>query len=243
MKVSGSATLHAPIEHVWAALNDPAVLASTIPGCEQLEAIGGDCYRMTITAGVASITGTYLGDVALAEQQPYDSFVLRASGSGTPGTVSADVAVRLQELDGETTSLTYEADAVVGGPIGGVGQRVLTAVSRKMAKQFFTAVDATLANGGRPVAPIPALETVIEEGTAAAESLAGTTSGLATGPGPEGGATPAGVKPGATFYGPHAAASARDVRFDLRTQIPGFVLGAAIALAGVVIGSRISRRG
>ena len=37
MKVTGSAILHASRESVWAALNDPAVLARTIPGCEQLE--------------------------------------------------------------------------------------------------------------------------------------------------------------------------------------------------------------
>ena len=33
MKVTGSATLHAPREKVWEALNDPAVLVRTIPGC------------------------------------------------------------------------------------------------------------------------------------------------------------------------------------------------------------------
>ena len=37
MKITGSATLDAPVETVFAALNDPAVLARTIPGCERLE--------------------------------------------------------------------------------------------------------------------------------------------------------------------------------------------------------------
>ena len=45
MKVAGSATLHAPREKVWAALNDPAVLVRTIPGCLQLEEVGPDAYR------------------------------------------------------------------------------------------------------------------------------------------------------------------------------------------------------
>ena len=43
------------------ALNDPAVLVRTIPGCQQLEEVGPDAYRMTLTAGVASIKGTYAG--------------------------------------------------------------------------------------------------------------------------------------------------------------------------------------
>ena len=40
MKISGTATLHAPRADVWEALNDPAVLVATIPGCERLEAVG-----------------------------------------------------------------------------------------------------------------------------------------------------------------------------------------------------------
>ena len=51
MKITGEATLHAPLERVWWALNDPAVLVRTIPGCQQLEETGPDAYRMTVTAG------------------------------------------------------------------------------------------------------------------------------------------------------------------------------------------------
>ena len=125
MKVTGSATLHAPREKVWAALQDPAVLVRTIPGCQQLEEVGPDAYRMTILAGVASIKGAYTGDVALTDPDEPTAFTLRASGAGAPGTVSADVRVTLSEA-GDGTRLDYDADAIVGGMIGGVGQRVLT---------------------------------------------------------------------------------------------------------------------
>jgi uncharacterized protein len=152
MKVSGTATLNAPRDKVWAALNDPAVLVRTIPGCQQLEETGTDRYRMTITAGVASIKGVYQGDVALTDQEPPGVFVLRASGAGAPGTVSADVRVTLTE-DGGATTLAYDADAIVGGVIGGVGQRVLTGVAKKTAGEFFSAVDDVLT--GKAPAELP----------------------------------------------------------------------------------------
>ena len=145
MKVTGTATLNATPDRVWAALNDPAVLVRTIPGCEQLEAVGADRYRMTVTAGVASIKGTYLGDVELTDPVPPTGFTLRASGAGAPGTVSADVRVTLDDAGDGRTLLTYAADAVVGGPVGGVGQRVLGGVAKKTAGEFFRAVDAVLA--------------------------------------------------------------------------------------------------
>ncbi|MGP8304292.1 SRPBCC family protein [Streptomyces inhibens] len=154
MKVSGNTTLNATIDKVWDALNDPAVLTRTIPGCEKLEETGPDAYRMTVTMGVASIKGTYLGDVQLTDQQKPGAFTLKASGAGGPGTVSAEAKVTLQDLGDGRTLLEYDADAVVGGMIGGVGQRVLTGVAKKTAGEFFKTVDRVL-NDEEP-AGIPA---------------------------------------------------------------------------------------
>jgi carbon monoxide dehydrogenase subunit G len=156
MKVTGQATLHAPAERVWKALNDPAVLARTIPGCERLEEVGDHAYRMILTAGVGSIKGTYRGDVRLTNQRPPSSFVLRASGAGVPGTVQADVKVTLADAGDGSTRLEYDADAVVGGMIGGVGQRVLVGVAKKTAGEFFQAVDDVLTGAARVPAAAPA---------------------------------------------------------------------------------------
>ena len=149
MKVTGSAVLNASPDAVFAALNDPLVLTRTIPGCNTLSALGEDRYAMSVTAGVASVKGTYEGQVALTDQQPPDSFVLRANGSGAPGTVDATVKVRLVSIGDGTTRLDYAADAVVGGMVGGVGQRMLSGVARRMAGQFFANVDDVLL-GRRP---------------------------------------------------------------------------------------------
>ena len=148
MRIAGNATLHAPVEAVYDALRDPRVLVRTIPGCERLEQTGEDAYQMTVTAGVASVRGTYAGDVRLTDQRAPNGFVLRASGSGAPGTVSADVTVELSPGENGTTELSYDADAVVGGMIGGVGQRLLSGVAKRTAGDFFTAVDQVLAGGG-----------------------------------------------------------------------------------------------
>ena len=216
MKVSGSATLNAPVDQVWAAFNDPAVLARTLPGCQELREVGPDAYKMTITAGVASIKGTYEGDVALTQQNPPGSFVLKASGAGAPGTVSADVTVLLEESATGGTNLTYDADAVVGGAIGGVGQRMLTGVAKKMAGQFFTAVDNDLA-GVRAVVPVPAAVPV--------------------GAAPEAGVAPAPAAPRVYAAPAPAAAGAPG-----RDFLVGTVVGAAIALAGVAVGIIAGRR-
>jgi hypothetical protein len=166
---------------------------------------------MTLTAGVASIKGVYQGDVALTDQQQPGSFTLRASGAGAPGTVSADVKVSLAETDG-VTRLDYDADAIVGGMIGGVGQRVLSGVAKKTAGEFFKAVDDVL-TGKAPSIPSPRDESVAVDGVAALPSPTGVFTAPA-----------GGVAMGGSDF------------------VKGAIFGAVVALAGVLVGGFVTRR-
>ena len=53
------------------------------------------------------------------------------------------------------TRVEYDADAVVGGVVGGVGQRMLGGVARKLAGQFFTGMDGRPDAGRRAAAEEP----------------------------------------------------------------------------------------
>ncbi|WP_112133448.1 SRPBCC family protein [Glycomyces dulcitolivorans] len=154
MKVSGTALINAPRGTVWDALQDPAVLVRTIPGCKTLEQTGPDHYKATVEAGVASIKGLFDGVVELCDPEPQERIVLKSSGKGAPGTVSATVLVSLTDEAG-ATRIDYDADAVVGGMIGGVGQRMLTSVGKKTAGEFFAAVEKDLVEGPTIVASEP----------------------------------------------------------------------------------------
>ena len=145
MKISGANVLPHPVAQVWDALLDPGVLVRTIPGCERLEATGDNAYAMTVTAGVAAIKGTYDGSCSLADLEEHESLVMRLKGAGAPGTVDATVEVAFEDLGAEGTRISYDADAVVGGMVGGVGQRMLASVSKRMAGEFFGNVGAVIA--------------------------------------------------------------------------------------------------
>lgn len=216
MKVTGSAILNAPRERVWEAINDPAVLVRTIPGCQQLEQVGPDSYRATVNAGVASIKGVYSGEVTLTDQVEPSSFVLHASGAGAPGTISADVQVGLAEQDGGSTRLDYDADAVVGGMIGGVGQRMLTGAAKRTADQFFAAIDDVLTGRAELAAPAPEVPGVTG---APVEVTEGSASGQPVY------TAPPRARPGA----------------PVSVVLGSAVVGALIALAGVLMGWLIAR--
>ena len=153
MKVTGESVLQAPVERVWDALLDPSVLVRTIPGCSRLEATGENSYDMTVTAGVAAIKGTYAGSCTLHDLKPHESLQMDLRGAGAPGTIGAQVAVSFAAAGDGTTRVTYDADAVVGGMVGGVGQRMLTSVSRRMAAEFFGNVGDVLSGAWPSTAP------------------------------------------------------------------------------------------
>ena len=144
MKISGQNTVAAPVQQVWDALLDPSVLVRTIPGCERLEETGNHTYAMTVSAGVAAIKGTYDGTCSLFDLHEPASLIMKVDGAGAPGTIGATVALSFGDNGDGTTLLHYDADAVVGGMIGGVGQRMLTSVSKRMAGEFFGNVERTL---------------------------------------------------------------------------------------------------
>ena len=150
MKISGENVLNAPVERVWDSLLDPQVLVSTIPGCESLAATGENSYAMTVTAGVAAIKGTYNGVCQLSDLDPHSSLVMRLSGAGSPGTIDATVQVRFIESGAGATTIAYDADAIVGGMVGGVGQRMLTSVSKRMAGEFFDNVGKVISGVADP---------------------------------------------------------------------------------------------
>ncbi len=143
MNLDGSAVLPASPEQVWSVITDPAVLARAIPGCESLTQVGEDSYTIVVSAGVGAVRGKYSGEVRLADLSFPKAFVMHASGSGGPGSVRATVQIGLERVEAGT-ELTWTADAVVGGAVAGVGQRMITGVAKRMAGQFFTAVEQEL---------------------------------------------------------------------------------------------------
>ena len=215
MNLDGGAVLHADPEKVWSVITDPAVLARTIPGCESLEQVGDDSYKMQVSVGVGAIRGSYAGEVRLSDKEHPTSYVMHASGAGAPGNVRATVTIGLSPTV-EGTALTYSADAVVGGPVAGVGQRMMTGVAKRMAGQFFSAIDAELTGAVVPIAAAPSAEASGVEAAAPAAEAPRVFAGRAA------------ALPG---IGP-----------DVQTLLLGVGIGGLLTALGVALGYLLGRR-
>jgi hypothetical protein len=136
VKISGSHTLAAPSEKVYALMQDPDVLARAIPGCESLEKIGEYEYRMKMKMALASFSGAFEGKVRITDQNPPQSFRLIVEGSGKLGFMKGDGLLKLA-ANGDGTEVSYEGDAQVGGTMAAVGQRLIDGTAKMLIKKFF----------------------------------------------------------------------------------------------------------
>ena len=139
------------------------------------------------------------------------------------------MAVRLAPSADGGTELSYDADASVGGTIGGVGQRMLAGVTKKMAGQFFSALDADIA-GVRPAEV--ALDAPVGAGHVQPAGVAGAAGAPAVA-----GETYAGRVPARTANANATFSMEGAAGFAL-----GTVVGGALVAIGVLLGSRLGRR-
>jgi uncharacterized protein len=144
VKISGSYNLALPRERAYQIMQDPEILARAIPGCESLEKIGPDEYRMKMKMALASISGAFEGKVRITEQTPPESFRLVVEGSGRVGFVKGDGVLKLSSVEGGT-EVSYEGEAQVGGTMAAVGQRLIDGTAKMMIKKFFDRLAAEAA--------------------------------------------------------------------------------------------------
>jgi hypothetical protein len=144
MKIAGSYFLPVSQQRAYALLQDPVVLAKSMPGCDALERLGENEFHMKMKMVLASISGLFDGKVRIADEQPHSSFRLIVEGSGKIGFMKGDGLLTLTPADGATT-VNYDGTVEVGGTIAAVGQRLLDTTSRMLIKRFFEKLTAEAA--------------------------------------------------------------------------------------------------
>jgi carbon monoxide dehydrogenase subunit G len=117
-------------------MQDPELLAKTIPGCESLEKTGEDEYRMKMKMALAAVSGSFEGKVKITDQQAPTSFRMLVEGTGKIGFLKGEGLLKFLPAGAET-DVAYEGDVQVGGTIAAVGQRLIDATSKAMIRKFF----------------------------------------------------------------------------------------------------------
>lgn len=137
MELSEDITINAPMDRVYAALNDPDILKQCIPGCEELIQQSDTQLEAKVVLKVGPVKARFNGEVELDKTGAPDRFSLSGQGNGgAAGHAKGGAEVTL-EADGDQTILRYVATAQIGGKLAQLGSRLIQSTAKKLAGKFF----------------------------------------------------------------------------------------------------------
>ena len=153
MDFQGRYLIPAPPNAVWAALHDPDILASCIPGSQSVTRISETDYEAVAVRKIGPVKARFSGQVNWQDTDPADGFthagILSGEGKGGPaGFAKGQSEVRLA-VEGENTVLTYSAKAIVGGKLAQIGQRLIDSTAKSIADNFFGSFEKLMRAGGK----------------------------------------------------------------------------------------------
>jgi hypothetical protein len=154
-------TVHAPVEHVWALLDDLEKIVPCMPGAAFIGK-DGDENKVAIKLKVGVISTHFQGSVRFTEKDPlHHTARIEGSGKDTGGkaAASATILVRLEDLAHQATRVQVETDLALTGKLAQFGSGVIGDIAARVMSQFaenlHRAVDASpIRDAAEPASPI-----------------------------------------------------------------------------------------
>jgi uncharacterized protein len=144
MEFSGSQTIAAPVNKVWAFLLDVNKVASCAPGFQNLEELGEEHWKAVVGVGVGAVKVKFTMDVTRPEMQEPERMVVKGRGKAPGSAVDMSGDMQLIALDSEQTRMDWKASVVVSGTIASVGARLLQGTAEKLTGRFFDCLKTNL---------------------------------------------------------------------------------------------------
>ena len=199
MKIENTVEVDAPLDRVWALVNDIPRVAPCMPGAALTGVLDDKTYEGTVAVKLGPLRMSYKGKVTIDEvDEANHSARLTASGKDTKGagTARASVETHLEPASDTHTRLRVTSDVQLTGKVASFGRGgAINDVATRLFGQFADCLRATLE---------------AETGLAAAE--AGTGAGAAPGSDPAAAAVAEAGAPGSPVAeapgGPGASPSA-----------------------------------
>jgi len=242
VKIEQNVEVDAPLDRVWALVNDVPRIAPCMPGAQLTNVVDERTYEGTVRVKLGPINMSYKGTAVLGEiDEASHSARLTASGKDVRGggTARAGVQMKLDPLSASSTSMAVTADVQLTGKVASFGRGAIQDVSAKLFGQFAQCLRETLEEESRALAPAaagaPAGAEAAPAAAAAAEAEAPSAPaagapaepGAAAPPAPAGAEAAAGAEAEAGAEAAAGAEAEAGARADADAQVAGATAGEA----------------
>ena len=142
MNYTGHYHLSHPKDQVWSAITDPAVLKQALPRCEKV--IRHDALNFYAVFRVRlGMIPLHIGcDITLCNVLAPHCYTMQACGRGQIAKKLAGQArVTLTETTPSTTTLAFDAQGTLDGPLAQLATALVHKTAKKLADDFFAHLD------------------------------------------------------------------------------------------------------
>jgi uncharacterized protein len=144
MEFSGTQTVAAPIEKVWAFLMDVNNVASCAPGFQSLEVLGEEQWKAVVAVGVGAVKAKFTLDVTRPEMREPELMTMKGRGKAPGSAVDLSGDMHLSMIDNGNTQMDWKASVIVSGTIASVGARLIQGTAQRLTSQFFDCLKTNL---------------------------------------------------------------------------------------------------
>ena len=144
MIVNGTKEFEASREVVWSVIDDPAQMAGLMPGVQEFEITDERHWqaKVKVPLGLGGLKMTI--DFEKLEERPLEFASMNAKGKGVGALMNMTTSFTLSG-EGDHTSMAWEADVKIAGPVGSMGQRVLQPIINQQVGNVLTALEKKVA--------------------------------------------------------------------------------------------------
>jgi len=170
MRIEQTVEVDAPLDRVWALVNDVPRVAPCMPGAALTKVVDEKTYEGTVRVKLGPISMSYKGTVVLEQvDEAARNAQLSASGKDVRGggTARAKVDTRLEAVSDTRTRMLVVSDVQLTGKVASFGRGAISDVSTKLFGQFADCLRETLEAETRAAAAPAAAEPAPAEPVAA----------------------------------------------------------------------------
>jgi uncharacterized protein len=187
MRIEQTVEVDAPIDQVWALVNDIPKVAACMPGAALTKVVDEKTYEGTVRVKLGPILMNYKGTVILESVEDATHTVkLSANGKDVRGggTARASVDTVLEAVSDTHTKMSVASDLQLTGKVASFGRGAVSDVSAKLFGQFADCLRATLEAGPAPATGAAEAAAPSEAAAPAEPSAEGTQAPPAPTPAP-----------------------------------------------------------
>ena len=146
MKLHEEFEIDQPVEAIWSFFDQPQLVARCIPGVEEVTEIDAEHLSVRATERIGPMSATFDTAVTVLERKPKELVRFQAVGRsvrGAAGNLRSTNTVRLLPA-GDTTSVVVEAEIVLAGALGSVGQKIVAKQAARVTEEFARNLERSL---------------------------------------------------------------------------------------------------